>query len=176
MRMDGKYGSHAFFILKLYAEVENPEAILYSMKVIAVYGKPDVGKSTACYKLYELLIHANAKTLYSDPPKVTNPSNQSTKDKDFKVMLEYQNKRILITSDGDDCSIIANNVARAISQAPDAFVFAIRRGVWYKSSLSQLQNSPDNIVSIFTLPEKQTVQEKDIEETRLALSIFNLLP
>lgn len=176
MRMDRKYGSHAFFIPKLYAEAENPEAILYPMKVIAIYGKPDVGKSTACYKLYEMLIQANAKTLYSEPSKVTNPSNPSPENKDFKVMLEYRNKRILITSDGDDCSIIANNVARAISQAPDAFVFAIRRGVWYKSSLSQLQNSPNNIVRIFTLPEKQTVQEKDIEETRLASSIFNLLP
>lgn len=143
------------------------------MNVFVIYGKQDSGKSTACYKLLELLVQSSAQTLYFDQPDVNTPLPPG---KDFKAMLEFQQKKILITSDGDNCSIIANNINRAIAQQPDDFILAIRSRTHYKASLSKLQAGPNNHVRFFSMPESHTIAEWNKEETQTALSIFNLLP
>lgn len=145
----------------------------FSMKAFAIYGKPDVGKSTACYKLYQLLIQSSARVIFTDPTKIENPSVSKN---DFKVMLEYHGKKILITSDGDDCSIIANNIDKAIADNPDFFIFAVRSGVWYKASVTRLQAITQSPVNFLSLPPAQSDMDQNNNEEQIAMSIFNLLP
>lgn len=139
------------------------------MNTFIVYGDANVGKSTACYKLYCLLLQAGAMVVYSQPTTIENPAKTG---KDFYVILRYLGKMVLITSDGDDKSIIEQNVDRAITVLPDYFIFAVRSRIWYRTSVARLKAATNTSEKYFTLIECKDNSEKDTKETQIASSIF----
>ena len=94
---------------------------------------------------------------------------------DFQATLSYNGKIVLITSDGDDCSIIERHVNQAIAQKPDCFILAIRSRVWYKKSIARLQAQTNPTIRFFALPGGQTNQAKNASETQVANTIFSLI-
>lgn len=142
------------------------------MDTFAVYGEPDAGKSTTCYKLFNLLQQGGATVLQSSPEKCWENYQPGT---DFQATLSYNGKIVLITSDGDDCSIIERNVNRAIALVPDRFILAIRSRVWYKKSIALLQAKTNTTLRYFALSGGQTDTAKDASETQVANAIFPLI-
>lgn len=145
----------------------SPDGKIITMDTFAIYGESDAGKSTTCYKLFNLLQQAGATVLQSSPENFWQ--NYQTGD-DFQATLSYNGKTILITSDGDDCSIIERNVNRAIALVPDRFILAIRSRVWYKKSIALLQAKTNTTIQYFVLPGEQSniekTQVKHISQTR----------
>lgn len=144
------------------------------MDAFAIYGQQNVGKSTACYKLYLQLLQAGATVLQSSPSVVTDPSKTK---KDFCVTLGYHGKTVLIMSDGDDSSIIERNINYAIATQPDKFIFAVRSRIWYRTSVARLKIAAGCTVRFFTLPALQIVPDpvQDVNEMQIANSIFKLI-
>ena len=142
------------------------------MDTFAIYGESDAGKSTTCYKLFNLLRQGGATVLQSSPEKFWQ--NYQLGD-DFQATLSYNGKTILITSDGDDCSIVERNVNRAIALVPDRFILAIRSRVWYKKSLALLQTNKNSSIRYFALPGDQTDTAKNASEAQVANTIFPLI-
>lgn len=142
------------------------------MDTFAIYGESDAGKSTTCYKLFNLLRQGGATVLQSSPEKFWQ--NYQLGD-DFQATLSYNGKTILITSDGDDCSIVERNVNRAIALVPDRFILAIRSRVWYKKSLALLQTNKNSSIRYFALPGGQTDTAKNASEAQVANTIFPLI-
>lgn len=139
------------------------------MDTFAIYGESDAGKSTTCYKLFDLLWQSGATVHQSSPERFWQ--NYQPGD-DFHATLIYRGKTILITSDGDDCSIIERNVNRAIAMVPDCFILAIRSRVWYKKSIALLQAKTNTTLRYFSLPGGQTNTAKNANETQVANAIF----
>ncbi|MDE7426652.1 MAG: hypothetical protein K2M79_02480 [Muribaculaceae bacterium] len=143
------------------------------MKASAIYGEQNAGKSTACFKLYEMLLKAGGKVIKSQPAVICNPSQPPKAD--FMVLIAINGKTILITSGGDFGSTVAANIQHAISVQPDYFIFTIRKGTHYVAAVGHLQNIINNNVKYITLHKAQTQQEQDNNETQIAIQIFNQL-
>ncbi len=164
--------SRFFFIKPISCHLCEPGRQKNNMETFAVYGEKDAGKSTTCYKLFELLRQAGATVIQLSPASF--PKNYNYGD-DFQATLSYKGKIVLITSDGDDCSIIDRHVNRAIALVPDRFILAIRSRVWYKGSIARLQSKTGTTIRYFALPGGQSNAAQNASEIQVANSIFPLI-
>lgn len=142
------------------------------MDVFIIYGENNSGKTTTGLKLYDKLLEDSAKT---SNPCVSANCIPSTPTNDFKVALDYKGKKILIVSEGDDCSVIERNIDDAISQRPDYFVFAIRKRIWHKGTLTKLQNETNCHEHKFVLFPPTTISVQEYYETVIAYTIFDAI-
>lgn len=128
------------------------------MKIYLIYGEKDAGKTTTCHKLLKCLLSLGGVLKFHETFAWEN---------DFKSITEFEGKRIVIYSPGDDCGHLRDAIAFGTDNNFDILVATVRKGIAYSATLKEMDGS--NSVEWITLHKGATDAEREHNENGIVL-------